>query len=271
MGERFCTACGHQLQVGDRFCTACGMAVSSAVLAPAAATPPPAPVAAVPAAVPAAVRRRRGAGWWLAVLIPLALVVAAASFALGLLTTHRDDRQSASAPPASSAPADTPTVSPTVSAAPDPAALTQAGALRRLLTDSADDKRAIAAAAAQLNGCAHLNRAVRAFTDAAHSRDVLVARARDLQIGLLPGGGQAVASLTRALQASARADQAYVDWGRSLHRGAGQHHRCRGDDALRARATRLSSQSHAPKQAAADAWNVIAAQFGLPTIHWSSL
>lgn len=268
MGERFCTACGHQLQVGDRFCTACGMAVSSAVLAPAAATPPPAPVAAVPAAV----RRRRGAGWWLAVLIPLALVVAAASFALGLLTTHRDDRQPASAPPAaSSAPADTPTVSPTVSAAPDPAALTQAGALRRLLTDSADDKRAIAAAAAQLNGCAHLNRAVRAFADAAHSRDVLVARARDLQIGLLPGGGQAVASLTRALQASARADQAYVDWGRSLHRGAGQHHRCRGDDALRARATRLSSQSHAPKQAAADAWNVIAAQFGLPTIHWSSL
>jgi hypothetical protein len=152
-----------------------------------------------------------------------------------------------------------PTTLPTVSAAPDPAALAQAAALRKLLTDSADDKRAIAAAAAQLNGCAHLKRAVQAFADAAHSRSVLVTRANALQIGLLPGGGQAVASLTRALRASARADQAYVDWGRSLHRGHGKHHRCRGDDALRARATRLSSESHAPKQATADAWNVIAA------------
>jgi hypothetical protein len=199
-------------------------------------------------------------------------MVAAASFGLGLLTTHGGDSHSVSAPSiAATGPTGKPTVSPTVSAAPDPAALAQADALRALLADSAADKRAIAAAAAQLNGCAHLNRAVQAFTEAAHSRGALVARAHDLQIGLLPGGGQAVASLARALQASARADRAYVDWGRSLHRGHGKHHRCRGDDALHARATRLSSASHAPKQDAAEAWNVIAAQFGLPTIHWSSL
>jgi hypothetical protein len=199
-------------------------------------------------------------------------VVAAASFGLGLLTTHHGGEQPGATPPSSpTTPTGKPTMSPTVSAAPDPAALAQAGALRKLLTDSADDKRAIAAAAAQLNGCAHLNRAVQAFADAARSRDTLVTRANALQIGLLPGGGQAVASLTRALRASARADQAYVAWGRSLHRGHGKHHRCRGDDALHARATRLSSKSHAPKQAAADAWNVIAAQFGLATIHWSSL
>lgn len=266
MGERFCTTCGHQLQVGDRFCTACGTAVSPAVPSPVAAVPP-GPRVSSPAK-----RRRRGAGWWLTFLIPAALVVAAASFGLGLLTTHHDDRPSVSAPPVTpSTSPGKPTTSPTVSAAPDPAALAQAAALRKLLTDSADDKRAIAAAAAQLNGCAHLKRAVQAFADAAHSRSVLVTRANALQIGLLPGGGQAVASLTRALRASARADQAYVDWGRSLHRGHGKHHRCRGDDALRARATRLSSKSHAPKQATADAWNIIAAQFGLPSIHWSSL
>lgn len=266
MGERFCTACGHQLEVGDRFCTACGVAVTSAV--PAAA---PAAGSAAPVPTPTP-RRRRGAGRWLAILVPAALVVAAAAFGLGLLTTHHDDQPPAAAPSVgASSPAGKLTTSPTVSAAPDPAALAQAGALRKLLTDSADDKRAIAAAAAQLNGCSHLKRAVQAFSDAASSRNALVTRAGALQIGLLPGGGQAVASLTRALQASARADQAYVDWGRSLHRGHGKHHRCRGDDSLRARATRLSSKSHAPKQATADAWNVIAVQFGLATIHWSSL
>lgn len=274
MGERFCTVCGHQLEVGDRFCTACGSAVTTSVPAPEQAHPAPPRHADAQPPTP----RPRGAARWLIYLVPAALVVAAASFGLGMLTDHHDDHPetapvATSGTPsaglgASSSPG-TPTTS--ASAAPDPAALKQANALASLLTDSAADKRAIAAAAAELSSCHHLTKAVQAFTQAAQSRSALVTRASELQIGLLPGGGQVVASLTKALQDSAAADQAYVAWGRTLHRGTGKHHRCKGDDSLRTRATDLSTASHAPKQATAKAWNLIASQFGLQQIAWSSL
>ena len=276
MDPLYCTACGHELRPGDLFCTACGVpaeASAGPATGPAAgAAPLPAPRAGRP------VRsgRRRAAGWVVAVVAALTVVTGA--YALGTATAgHTTGSVSAQPPtgggptagatdgdPGDGATGPSGTASPSVS----PAALAQARALHDLLTHSAADKKAIAVAASQLQGCRHLPRAIRAFQSAAASRQRLVTKAAGLQIGLLPGGGEAVASLSQALRAAADADDAYVAWGQARHRVGSS---CRGGKALRAQAVQLSAASHAPKQAAADAWNVIAAQTGLPAITWTSL
>jgi hypothetical protein len=207
-----------------------------------------------------------------------AVVVGAVSYGLGTLATGDDDRHPTAA---SSADTDDPTTeaasgSSSPRASRDPQALAQARALHTLIAHSATDKQRIAAAAAELQGCRHVEQAIQTFQDAAASRDRLVDQAAELQVGLLPGGGSAVAHFSQAERAAADADRAYVSYGQARHkvRHKAHHHvhvSCRGGkDELR-QAVRLSSASHAPKQATAQAWNVIAAQFRLPKVTWTSL
>ena len=177
--------------------------------------------------------------------------------------------------------------------------MAQAKALYALISQSASDKQRIAVAAGQLQRCENIPQAIQTFEEAAESRDRLVARAAQLQIGLLPGGGAAIADLSAAARAAAAADRAYVAWGQARHlvriklpqhlkgtsrrlsagNGHNKTHRprprfrevCRGGAELEAKAVRLSTASHGAKQETATAWNLVAAQFGLPTITWTKL
>jgi uncharacterized protein with beta-barrel porin domain len=205
-----------------------------------------------------------------------AVVVAATSYGLGTLETrtgeHRiGDRHAVTSLDAVRSPGagnHSPRADPSVSPSIAPQALAQARALRALLVHSAADKQAIAGAVAQLTSCRHLAAGVATFEDAAQSSDRLLERAAELPVGLLPGGGAAIASFSQALRAAAEADRAYVAWGQARHK---VHHQCRGGQALRLQAVRLSSASHDPKQRTAAAWNLIATQLGLPTISWTIL
>lgn len=297
MDQLFCTACGHVLHPGDLFCTGCGARVADAVPSPEApATAAPAPQAPAPAdpapAAPApeapdatAVRRpvpptrprprrSRTAFWaWVAVA---AVVVAAISYALGSVVdgghTGRPSATSSAGTGVAGSDSAAPTGTPSPIASPDPQALAQARALRTLIVHSATDKQRIAAAATQLASCRHLAQAVQTFEDAAASRDGLVDQASGLQVDLLPGGGAAIASFSKALRAAADADRAYVAWGQARHKVRHHKHvRCVGGNDLQRTAVRLSTASHAPKQQTAQEWNVIAARFGLPRITWTSL
>ena len=185
---------------------------------------------------------------------------------------------SALAGPTSSAGASSPSQKPTTGTATDPEALAQARALHTLIDHSAADKHRIAVAASQLQTCRHLKQGIHAFEDAAASRDQLVDEASGLQVGLLPGGGAAIASFSKALRASADADRAYVAYGQKRHKvpaGKRRHHRqpmkCTGGKKLLQQAVRLSSASHAAKQRTAKEWNLIATQFKLPKVVWTSL
>jgi hypothetical protein len=305
--QHFCTACGHQLGSGDLFCTACGVRVTppGSLAAPETpAEPAPEPVTE-PSAETTAVRRpsvldqmmtspddtvvrravppartrrpKRSRRRFWAGVAAAAVVVAGVSYGLGTIADrggdHHDDRAGQPTTGASSGAAGSDTSAPTPSSSPlDPQALAQARALHTLIDHSAADKQRIAAAAAQLQGCRHPKQAIQTFEDAASSRDRLVDQAADLQVGLLPGGGAAVASFSQALRASADADRAYVAWGQARHKVRRHHHvLCRGGKSLQRTAVQLSSASHAAKQRTAQEWNVIAAQFGLPRITWTNL
>lgn len=264
MDQHFCTSCGHRVGSGDLFCTACGTRVPADAQAPdqpeqsleSTAVRPsvldqmmtqPVDATAVRRAVPPTrprKRRSRARFWgWVAAA---AVLVAAVSYGLGTMADGGDTPVatapgSSASTGASTGASQTGQPSPSASAA-DPQALAQAKALHILLGRSAADKQKIAVAASELETCRHLPQAVQTFEEAAASRDRLVEQVADLQVGLLPGGGAAVASFSDALRAS-----------------------------LQRAAVRLSSASHAPKQQAAQAWNVIATQFGLSKITWNSL
>lgn len=212
------------------------------------------------------------------------MLVAVVSFALGTLVNHGDDGDAGRAANGSAQSAPTasggtsPTETPTTGPSRDPQAVAQARALHSLIDHSAADKHRIAVAAAQLQSCSHVRQGVQAFEDAATSRDQLVNDAADLQVGLLPGGGAAIASFSKALRASAAADRAYVAYGQKRHKvpsGKRRHHhqpmKCTGGKNLERRAVQLSAASHAAKQQTAKEWNLIADQFKLPKVVWTSL
>lgn len=294
MDQLFCTACGHHLGSDDLFCTACGARVTAAE----AQVPVADDATAVRRAVPAQpVRRKRSRARFWGWVAAAAVVVGAASYGLGTVADGSDERPTAGATRSTGAGSGTegsttsaPTTGPASPAASlDPQALAQARALHTLIAHSATDKQRIAAAAAQLRDCRHLQQAIQTFEDAADSRDRLVDQAAGLQVGLLPGGGAAVASFSQAERAAADADRAYVAYGQARHKvrrevhehghhGHGDRHghpqvevSCRGGTDELHEAVRLSSASHAPKQATAQAWNIVAAQFGLSRVTWSSL
>ena len=214
------------------------------------------------------------------------MLVAVISFGLGTLVSHNDDKSDDAGPagngntqvtPAASS-GSSPSRPPKTGPSPDPEALAQARALHTLIDHSAADKHRIAVAAGQLQSCRHVRQGIQAFEDAAASRDQLVDQASDLQVGLLPGGGAAIASFSKALRASADADRAYVAFGQKRHKvphGRRRHHhqpmKCTGGKNLEQQAVRLSAASHAAKQQTAKEWNLIAKQFKLPKVAWTSL
>ncbi|WP_051068659.1 zinc ribbon domain-containing protein [Nocardioides sp. Iso805N] len=288
MDQHFCTACGHRVGSGDLFCTGCGTRVTAEAQAPAQSDASPESTAVRPsvldqmmaepadatavrrAVAPTRPRKRRSRPRFWGWVAAAAVLVAAVSYGLGTIADGGDDTPAATAPGsrASTGASETGQPSPSASTA-DPQALAQAKALHILLGRSAADKEKIAVAASELETCRHLPQAVQTFEDAAASRDRLFEQVADLQVGLLPGGGAAVASFSDALRAAADADRAFVAWGQARHKG--RHHTCKGGKPLQRAAVGLSSASHAPKQQTAQAWNVIATQFGLAKITWNSL
>jgi hypothetical protein len=98
MTDRFCTACGHPLQVGERFCDACGHPVTSEPSVPAPASPA-APTAAAPYPMvappgPPADDRRM---WWIALGLGAAII--AVLVAVLVVSMGDDDEPTAATTP----------------------------------------------------------------------------------------------------------------------------------------------------------------------------
>ncbi|MEP9384011.1 hypothetical protein [Nocardioides sp. KR10-350] len=143
-----------------------------------------------------------------------------------------------------------------------------ARSISALLADSMNDKSDIQDAASDLTACRGIDKAVRTFTTAAASRGRLVRQIGRLDTGKLPGSARVVAQLSEAWTASKKADLAFAAWGRSMHKTKKS---CHSDHGAQRRAVDQSVKSHAPKRAAARAWNPIATRYGLPTVAWKQL
>ncbi|MGW2417876.1 hypothetical protein ACWC0C_01230 [Streptomyces sp. NPDC001709] len=148
------------------------------------------------------------------------------------------------------------------SPAADPARQ-QAVELDRLLADSGSSRASVIKAVADVKGCDNLDQAASNLRDAAKQRGDLVTRLGKLSVDKLPDNGALTASLTRAWQASAAADNHYAAWAdqaknrKVCHKG---HARPTGETQA---GNRASGTASAQKVKAAALWNAIAQKYGL--------
>ncbi|MFD6419157.1 hypothetical protein ACFWEG_22935, partial [Streptomyces sp. NPDC060194] len=185
-----------------------------------------------------------------------------------LLSTGGDDDggQDDQAPVSASAPA-APAPSGSASASPsgDPVAKGQAAELDALLLDSNDSRASVIASVGKIRACQDLGTAAKDLRAAAGERNSLVTRLDGVEIGKLPSNVDLKASLRKAWQASAEADNHYAAWADQM---AGK----RGCKKGKARNTPQTAQAEAAsgratqaKERAAYLWNMIAKEHGLTT------
>ncbi|MFD6276311.1 hypothetical protein ACFWFI_12175 [Streptomyces sp. NPDC060209] len=166
-----------------------------------------------------------------------------------------DDKQPVAAQ--SSTPGDT------SAQAADPAK-PQAEALDKLLADSNDSRAAVISAVEKIKNCRALDQAATDLTGAAEQRRGLVTRLEALSVDQLPDHAELKASLTKAWQASAEADDHYAAWAGQAKDGKKV---CKGGKARSTdeynKANVSSGEATTAKRKASGLWNSIAQKYGL--------
>ncbi|MDI9886028.1 hypothetical protein QMZ92_16980 [Streptomyces sp. HNM0645] len=162
----------------------------------------------------------------------------------------------------SAAAASSPAADPSGEVADDPAK-TQAVELDKLLADSNDSRAAVIRSVESIKTCENLDQAASDLRGAAEQRRGLVTRLQGLAVDELPDHQALTASLKRAWEASASADDHYAAW-------AGQVKEKKGCKGGKARNTGQTAQGNAQsgvatkaKREAATLWNRIATKYDL--------
>lgn len=195
--------------------------------------------------------------------VPLiaAVVVGCAVIGLGAgaLMSGGDDDKDAKQPVAS---ASSPAAKTSGAPAADPAK-PQAEALDKLLADSNNSRSAVIGAVEKTKSCTDLDKAVADLKGAARQRRDLVTRLQGLTVDKLPDHGQLTASLTKAWQASASADDHYAAWAaQAKSKKVCKHGHARTTSQTQQATVQSGEASKAKRQASA-LWNTIAAKYGL--------
>lgn len=195
--------------------------------------------------------------------VPLiaAVVVGCAVIGLGAgaLLSGGDDDKDSKEPVAS---ASSPAAQPSSKAAPDPAK-PQAEELDKLLADSNNSRAAVISAVEKTKTCTNLDKAVSDLKGAAQQRRDLVTRLKDLAVDKLPNNGELTASLTKAWQASASADDHYAAWAaQAKSKKVCKHGKARTTSQTQA-ANVQSGEASKAKREASKLWNTIAKKYGL--------
>lgn len=196
--------------------------------------------------------------------IPLiaAVVVGCAVIGLGAgaLLSGGDDEDKDSKQPVASA--SSPAAKPSTKPAADPAKL-QAEALDKLLADSNNSRAAVIGAVEKTKTCTNLDQAVGDLKGAAKQRRDLVTRLKALSVDKLPDNAALTASLTKAWQASASADDHYAAWAaQAKSKKVCKHGKARTTPQTQ-QATVQSGEASKAKREASGLWNTIATKYGL--------
>lgn len=148
----------------------------------------------------------------------------------------------------------------------DSEARQQAEDLSDLLEDSNDSREAVIQAVQDIGSCKRLDQAAEDLRAAASERTNLVERLDELSLDALADGDELASALTEAWEASAEADEYYAAWAEDL---AGDRKKlCKGGQASRtgnaSEADGASGDATQAKERAADLWNPVAREYGLP-------
>jgi hypothetical protein len=136
----------------------------------------------------------------------------------------------------------------------------QAAALSALLTSSAAARTALHNAVTQVGTCTNLSGAVGRLQAVEDQRAGQYGRAQALPTAALPGGAQVKSKLLAALGSSLTADRDYVSWARQqLNGGCTPSSQSSAYNA----AFSASRRADAAKEAFVQAWNPVAARYGI--------
>jgi serine/threonine-protein kinase len=205
--------------------------------------------------------------WLRPVLAAVAAVAVIAAVVAGFVLSKRP----ASGHSVAAAPAASPRTPPTASASSaspsaassspsSSAASRQAVALDTLLASSADARTALHQAVKQVGACANLSGAASQLQNVVNQRTSEYHRASALTVSALPAGAQVKSALMTALSRSLKADQDYLTWARQ-QKATG----CipSSQSAIYNAAFSTSQRADAAKAAFVQAWNPVAARYGL--------
>ncbi len=113
-----------------------------------------------------------------------------------------------------------------------------------------------------IKGCSNLDQAAADLRDAARQREELVTRLQELKLDKLPDHAKLSASLTKAWQSSADADDSYAAWADDV-----DDDKCKDGKAKvtknASEGNKSSGEATKAKESAAALWNAIAGKYGL--------
>jgi hypothetical protein len=223
-----------------------------------APAPSPAPVSAEPASWPAELYRppppvhplvrRPGRKLILAVAAATIVVVLAV---VGVILLQG---------PGSGKPAGVPVVTPSASPAASAPASRQAAAVNQLLSSSAATRKALVGAVAHVRSCAGVAAAVGQIQQVVNQRSTEYQRASALSTATLADGAAVKSDLLAALRSSLNADRDYLTWAQQESSGCTPGAGSRAYNA----AVGADQQAAAAKGTFVQAWNQVAAKYGLP-------
>ncbi len=147
-------------------------------------------------------------------------------------------------------------------AADDPAQ-PQAEALDKLLADSNNSRSAVIRSVENIKQCKDLDAASTALRGAAQQRRGLVTRLQGLSVDKLPRHTELTASLTKAWQSSASADDHYAAWATQVKGKKGCKDGKARNTGQTALANRASGDATKAKREASGLWNAIASEYDL--------
>jgi serine/threonine protein kinase len=186
------------------------------------------------------------------VLAAAAVVIVIAGIVVGLSLSGRS---APSKPAASSHPA-----APSPPSSASSLASKQAAAVSSLLGTSAATRRSLEGAVGEVRSCSSLGLATSQIRTVVRQRSTEYRRAAALSLAGVADGAVIKSDLLAALRASLDADRDYLTWARQ------QRHRCTPTARSGAYATAISAdgQAGAAKDTFVQAWNPVAAKYGLP-------
>ncbi|MFG2833057.1 hypothetical protein ACGFWI_37355 [Streptomyces sp. NPDC048434] len=139
----------------------------------------------------------------------------------------------------------------------------QAKGLDGLLGDSNNSRSSVIGAVNSIKSCSNLGGAAKDLRAAAGQRSDLVKRLQQLPVDKIPNHAQLTATLTKAWQSSAAADNHYAAWAGQVGSKKGCHKGKARLSKQTAQGNAASGQATTAKKQAAQIWNPLAQKYGL--------